>query len=517
ADAGRICEARRLFDEMPERNAVSWNSMIAGLIRNEDLEEARRVFDAMPEKNAVSWNAIISGYAVNCRMEEASVLFEKMEDRNVITWTSMIAGYCRRGEVDEGFLLFQRMPERNVVSWTAMIGGFTWNGLFEEALLLFIAMKKNSEIRPNGETFISLAYACAGLRFPCLGKQLHAQLIFNGIECDVYDGRLSRSLVHMYCSFAKAGYLFNSLPEKDAIAWTAMISGNVQNEHFVEAACLFSEMCAHGVIPLNATYSTLLGAAGALANFDMGRQLHCMLMKTQYIFDVILDNSLISMYAKCGVIDDAYRIFSKMVYRDLVSWNSMIMGYSHHGLAKEALMVFEGMLKSGTHQNSVTLLGILSACSHAGFVSQGLELFNSMSDVYAIQPSLEHYICIINLLGRAGKVKEAEEFVLGLPFKPDHVIWGTLLGVCGLSGTNNEIASRAAKRLLELDPCNAPAHVVLCNIYVANGQLSEEKKLRKEMALKGVRKFPGCSWIIINGTFHVFLSGDKLNPQAAKI
>ncbi len=579
ADAGWIGEARRLFEEMPERNVVSWNSMVVGLIKNGDLEEARMIFQRMPDKNSVSWNAMIAGYAENFRMEEAKVLFDEMQERNVVTWTTMIAGYCRVGSVEEGYCLFRRMPERNIVSWTAMIGGFTWNSFYKEALLLFLEMSVCFDIKPNVETFISLAYACTGLGYPRLGMQLHAQLIINCWAYNDYDGRLSRSLIHMYSTFSmmdcahyiflknlnkcilqsynsmingyirigqlekaenlfdmvpirdkisctsmingylsfgqvlKAHYLFYNMPERDAVAWTAMISGHVQNELFAEATYLFSEMRAQGVSPLNSTYSVLLGATGALSYLDQGRQFHCMLMKTLYEFDLILENSLISMYAKCGEIGDAYNIFSNMINRDSISWNSMIMGFSHHGLANEALTIFEDMLRSGNHPNSVTFLGVLSACSHAGLVSQGWELFSAMSDAFAIQPGLEHYICMINLLGRAGKVKEAEGLVLGLPLEPDHAIWGSLLGVCGFHDTNAETAWRAAKRTLELDPLNAAAHVVLCNIYAANGQHVEETMLRKEMKMKGVRKVPGCSWIMLKGKAHMFLSGDRLHSQ----
>ncbi|XVF13546.1 hypothetical protein REPUB_Repub08aG0216800 [Reevesia pubescens] len=581
--SGRVSEGKRFFDDMPEKNVVSWNSMIGGLIKNGDLEEARLVFDVMPVRNIISWNSMIAGYAENCRMKEARVLFEEMEDRNVVTWTSMIAGYCRAGEVNEGYCLFCRMPERNIVSWTAMIGGFTWNGFYEEALLLFLEMNGNYEIRRNNKTFTSLAYACAGMGFPRLGKQLHAQVIVDGLEDDDYDGRLSRGLIQMYSVFgimncacyifnnnfnnssvqscnsmisgyirigqlekaqyvfeispirdkiswtsmidgylsngqvSEACHLFNNMPERDAVAWTAMISGYVQNEFFIEAAYLFLEMRAQGVFPLNATYSFLFGAAGATTNLDQGRQLHCMLVKTQYEFDLILENSLISMYAKCGLMDDAYRIFSTMVSRDLISWNSMIMGFSHHGLANEALKIFEAMLESGSHPNSVTFLGILSACSHVGLIGKALELFKSMRDIHRIQPSLEHYVSIINLLGRAGRVEEAEEFVISLPFEPDRAIWGALLGVCGFCETDAGIAKHAARKLLELDPMNAPAHVVLCNIYAARGLHMAEQKLRKEMGLKGVRKVPGCSWVQMNGRVYMFKSGDKLHPQADEV
>ncbi|KAK3428870.1 hypothetical protein EUGRSUZ_E00312 [Eucalyptus grandis] len=500
ANAGRIDEAKRLFSDMPERNVVSWNAMVVGLIRNGNLEEAKWIFDAIPVRNVISWNAMISGYTENFRMEEARVLFEQMEERNVVTWTIMVTGYCRIGNVEEAHTLFKKIPEQNVVSWTAMIGGYAWNGFYRESLNIGSCSAQLCNLMING-------YIRSG--------QLEKAKIFfvTAPMCDriswtsMIDGYLSVGQV------SEARELFDVMPDRDSVAWTAIISGYVHNELIPEAIELFSEMRTQGFHPLNLTYATLIGAAGAVANLDQGKQYHSLLLKSNFEHDLIVQNSLISMYAKCGEIDDAHSIFMSMIVRDIVTWNSMIMGYSNHGLVNEALQVFKSMLESGSHPNSTTFLGILSACSHGGLVDRGWEEFNSMREVYAITPGLEHYICMIDLLGRAGKLEEAEDFVLRLPFKPNSSVWGALLGVCGLK-KNSEIAARAAKKLLELDPLNAPAHVVLCNVSAANGQYLDEKILRKEMGQKGVRKTPGCSWIPLKGRVQLFLSGSKISLEA---
>ncbi|CAA7026601.1 unnamed protein product [Microthlaspi erraticum] len=588
-DEGRSDDAVELFDEMPERNVVSWNTLVTGLIKSGDMEKAKQVFDAMPSRDVVSWNAMIKGFIENDGLEEAKVLFESMSERNVVTWTSMVSGYCRYGDVDEAYRLFCEMPERNVVSWTAMISGFAWNEFYREALLLFLEMKKDVDaVSQNGETLISLAYACGGLGvgFHRLGQQVHAQVMFNGWESVDHDGRLARSLVHMYassgliasaqslfdesfdlqsCNIMIKGYLrigdlerantlfkkvesfqdrvswtsmikgyldagdvtrafdmFQKLDDKDGVTWTVMISGLVQNELVAEAASLLSDMVRHGLKPLDSTYSVLLSSAGATSNLDQGKHLHCVIAKTTSCYDpdLILQNSLVSMYAKCGAIDDAYEIFSNMVRRDTVSWNSVIMGLSHHGLADKALKLFKEMLDSEVKPNSVTFLAVLSACSHSGLITRGLELFRAMKETHSIQPGIEHYISMIDLLGRAGKLKEAEEFISTLPFTPDHTVYGALLGLCGLNWRDEDaegVAERAAMRLLELDPVNAPGHVALCNVYAGFGRHEMEKEMRREMGFKGVKKTPGCSWIVVNGRANVFLSGDKSACEKAQM
>ncbi|XP_068663881.1 pentatricopeptide repeat-containing protein At1g32415, mitochondrial-like [Aristolochia californica] len=307
------------------------------------------------------------------------------------------------------------------------------------------------------------------------------------------------------------------MPLRDAVSWTVMISGLVQNELFSEAFELFKEMQISGVTPLSSIYSTLLSVSGALASLELGLQFHCIVHKSCFSSDPVINNSLVSMYAKCGDINGAASIFNSMMIRDVISWNSMILGFAHHGLSGRALELFESMKSNGIKPTSVTFLGLLTACSHSGLTDRGWELFNSMNKIYSIRPDMEHYICMIDLLGRAGRISEAEQFVLGLPFEPGHAIWGALLGMCSIGVKDVVIARRVAKRVLQLEPLNAPAHILLRNIYVANGEHRKEELLSVTMRMKGLRKSPGCSWIRLKGAVHVFLSGDGSHPQSNEV
>ncbi|KHN42634.1 Pentatricopeptide repeat-containing protein, mitochondrial [Glycine soja] len=441
------------------RNGWHDESLLLHYLSNGWHDDARNLLQNSSggdlHSHVVRWTSLLSNFSRHGFVAEARTLFDIMPYRNLVSYNAMLSAYLRSGMLDEASRFFDTMPERNVVSWTVMLGGF-------------------SDAGRVASTCMIAGYLSAG-------------------------------------QVLKAWNLFNDMPDRDSIAWTEMIYGYVQNELIAEAFCLFVEMMAHGVSPMSSTYAVLFGAMGSVAYLDQGRQLHGMQLKTVYVYDLILENSLIAMYAKCGEIDDAYRIFSNMTYRDKISWNTMIMGLSDHGMANKALKVYETMLEFGIYPDGLTFLGVLTACAHAGLVDKGWELFLAMVNAYAIQPGLEHYVSIINLLGRAGKVKEAEEFVLRLPVEPNHAIWGALIGVCGFSKTNADVARRAAKRLFELEPLNAPGHVVLCNIYAANDRHIEDTSLRKEMRMKGVRKAPGCSWILVRGAVHIFFSDNKLH------
>jgi pentatricopeptide repeat protein len=270
-----------------------------------------------------------------------------------------------------------------------------------------------------------------------------------------------------------------------------------------------------GVKPDLKCFASVLPACANLAALEKGMEIHEEINRSEFQLDVFVENALIDMYAKCGQIDKARELFDKMCQRYVVSWNTMIGGYAVHGLGKEAIKLFEQMQQSGVNPDHVTFVCVLSACCHAGLVDEGWQYFDCMGRDYHIQPTMEHYVCMVDLLGRAGRLDEAEDFINKMAIKHASV-WRCLLGVCKLRN-NVELGERVAERLYDLDPENATPYVLLSSIYAAAGRWDDAKNVRRMMKDRMIKKTPGCSWIEVNKQVHAFLMGERSHPQAKEI
>eukprot|EP01018_Ginkgo_biloba_P034728 Gb_12554 [translate_table: standard] len=507
AKCGSVEKARHVFDKMPKRNVVSWNVMIAGYAQNGHVYEAMELFQKMPEQNVVSWNVMIAGFAQNGNVEEALNLFHKMPERNVVSWNAMMAGYVQNGYVNEALKIFKEMPERNVISWNAMITGFAQNGHIEEALKLFKKMPEGNVVSWNA---MIAGYAQNG--------QVDEAL-------ELFQKMPEQNMVSwtsMLAGYAKNGHiedalkLFQKMPKRDVVSWTTMISGYSENGHEEEALKLFQQMQLEGMKPDLQTFSTVLPSCANLAALKQGKEIHEVIIRSGFQSNVIIGSALVNMYAKCGSIETAHNVFENMPQRDVVSWSVMILGYGMHGCVKEALQLFEQMQHCGLNPDHVTFIGVLSACCHAGLVDKGWQYFDRMCQYYHITPAMEHYGCMVDLLGRAGCLDDAHDFINKMPVKPNAAIWGSLLGACRIHN-NIELAERSAEHLFELDPKNAAPYVLLSNIYAVAGRWDDIEKVRKMMKVRGVKKQPGCSWIEVNKQVHTFLAGDRSHPQIQKI
>eukprot|EP01018_Ginkgo_biloba_P012682 Gb_36222 [translate_table: standard] len=536
--SGRIEDAYQVFNKMPERNVVSWNSMITRCVQYGKLEYARHLFDKMPERNVVSWTAMIQGYAQNGRVDDAYQLFDRMPDRDVISWTVMITGYANNGRIDNARQLFDKMPERNIVTWTAMIDGYLQNGRLNDAILLFDKMPErnlfswnamiagyaqNGRVADANQLFnkmpernvVSWNTMIAGYAWS--GSMENARQLF-----DKMPKRNVVSWTTVIAGYARNGlmqnarHLFDKMPERDVISWNAIIAGYAQNWQYEESLKLFSKMQQMGMKPNESSFVSILSACTSLACLEQGKQVHDHIIKNGFESGILLGNALITMYSGCGSIDDAISVFNKMSERDVVSWTAMIRGYAQHGHGKEVLQLFKQMQLAGIKPDHVTLAGVLFACSHAGLVDEGWHFFNSISQVHCITPTVEHYTCMVDLLGRSGRLEEAEDFINIMPFEPNALVWGTLLGACGIH-MNLDIGKRVAEQIFQLNPQNAGAYVLLSNIFAAAGRWDDVVKVRMMMKERGVKKQPGCSWIEVKNRVHAFLVGDRSHPETEKI
>ncbi|KAF8401778.1 hypothetical protein HHK36_012724 [Tetracentron sinense] len=474
--SNQILEAEKLFSQMPDRNVVSWNTMISGYAQFNQIDSAFHLFERMPERNVVSWNTIVTALAQSGRIDEARCHFDLMPERDVISWTAMIAGLSQNGRIDEARELFDKMPERNVVSWNAMITGYAQNLRLDEALDLFERMPERDV--PSWNTMIT------------------------GF---IQNGNLRR-----------ARKLFNEMPGKNVVSWTAMITGNVQDGHSEEALKTFSGMQIEGIKPNQGTFVSILGACSNLAGLGEGKQIHQIISKTMYQNSAFVESALISMYSKCGEIGIAREMFDRSSQRDLVSWNSMVAAYAHHGYGRKAIHLVEEMQELGFKPDDVTYVGLLSACSHSGLVDEGLKYFDELVRDGSVKVREDHYACLVDLCGRAGRLEEAFDFIERLGIKPSACVWGALLGACNVHG-NVKIGKLAANRLLDVEPRNAGTYLLLSNIYASTGRWREAAKVRLKMKDKGLKKQPGCSWIEVGSRVHVFVVGDKSHSQAKLI
>ncbi|WOL13960.1 hypothetical protein Cni_G22740 [Canna indica] len=420
---------------------------------------------------------------------------------------SLMNMYVKFGLVNEAQQLFDAMPVRNVVSWTTMISALVSFKRNEEALRLLISMQREGSA-PNMYTFSSVLRACQTLA--CLWS-IHCCIVKHGLELDVF---VRSALIDVYSKFGDLDYgyrIFKEMTTRDLVVWNSIIGGFAQGGDGYKAINLFTKMQRTGFMANQATLTSVLRACTGMVLLEMGRQVHVHVLKHKR--DLILNNAVLDMYCKCGSLEEADTLFQRMSERDVISWSTMISGLAQNGRSNDALKLFELMKVSGAKPNYITIVGVLFACSHAGLVEDGWYYFRSMKQLFGIEPGREHYGCMVDLLGRAGKLDEALKFVQNMDFEPDTIIWRTLLGACRVHKEAN-LAAHAAKEILRLEPQDQGAYILLSNIYADSHRWNDAEQVRKSLKDRQVKKEPGRSWIEVGKKIHVFLVGDMSHPQA---
>ncbi|KAL6501600.1 hypothetical protein OROGR_026733 [Orobanche gracilis] len=457
---------------------------------------------------------------------------------------TLIDMYGKCGHLKDAVQLFDEMPDKDVASWTSIFTVHNQENLPKHTLILFSDMMSGGGPQPDHFIFASLVNACASLTALKPGLQLHAQFAVSSYSNDdvvksslvdfyskcglpdeaskVFNSIASKNVVSwtslMY-GYARMGrktealQLLGDMPRKNFYSWTALISGFMQCGNCVESFEIFNELRREEVeMEEPFIFSSLIVGSASLAMLELGRQVHKLVISIGYECSSYLSNSLIDMYAKCSDISSADKIFENMKERDIVSWTSIIVGMAQHGRADEALSLYNEMILAGLKPNEVTFTGLMYACSHTGLVDKGRQLFNSMVVDYGLKPSLQHYTCLVDLYSRSGFLKEAENILNSMPFKPDEAVWASLLSACSQTG-KNKIGIRVANYLLQLRPEDPSTCILMSNIYARAAMWERVSTLRKLMVGLELKKKPGYSCVDLGKENEVFYAGETTHPM----
>ncbi|RZB99386.1 Pentatricopeptide repeat-containing protein isoform B [Glycine soja] len=524
AKCGDLFEAHTMFDIMTHRDLVAWNAIIAGfslhVLHNQTIHLVVQMQQAgiTPNSSTVvsvlptvgQANALHQGKAIH------AYSIRKIFSHDVVVATGLLDMYAKCHHLSYARKIFDTVNQKNEICWSAMIGGYVICDSMRDALALYDDMVYMHGLSPMPATLASILRACAKLTDLNKGKNLHCYMIKSGISSDTTVGN---SLISMY---AKCGIIDDSLGfldemiTKDTVSYSAIISGCVQNGYAEKAILIFRQMQLSGTDPDSATMIGLLPACSHLAALQHGACCHGYSVIRGFTENTSICNAIIDMYAKCGKIHISRQVFDRMKKRDIVSWNTMIIGYAIHGLYIEAFSLFHELQESGLKLDDVTLIAVLSACSHSGLVVEGKYWFNTMSQDLNILPRMAHYICMVDLLARAGNLEEAYSFIQNMPFQPDVRVWNALLAACR-THKNIEMGEQVSKKIHMLGPEGTGNFVLMSNIYSSVGRWDDAAQIRSIQRHQGYKKSPGCSWIEISGAIHGFIGGDRSHPQSVSI
>ncbi|KAL6199487.1 hypothetical protein ACLB2K_029271 [Fragaria x ananassa] len=515
-----VVEGRRVFDEMRERNVVSWTSLISGYAWNGWNEQALELFMDMQASGSMA-NPFTYAAVLGVLADEGSVgkgeQVHGMVVKNgyvAITFVcnSLVNMYFKSGMVSEARAVFDGMECRDAVTWNTVIAGYVGNGLELEAFEMFYLMGL-AGVKFTRPVFVTVIKLCASYEELDFARQLHCRVLKSGLES---HRNIETALLVAYSKCREMDDAFNMFSMmqgvKSVVTWTAMISGYLQNGGTEKGVKLFCEMSREGVRPNDFTNftHTIPEAEKVFQTIDE-KDIVAWLNNT-----LCLSSALVTMHAKMGNIESANEVFKRQGERDLVSWNSMISGYAQHGQGNKVLEVFEELCRRNLEIDGITFILIISACTHAGLVDEGKRYFNMMVQDYHIDPTMGHYSCMVDLYSRAGKLEKAMNLINSMPCIADANVWRALLGACRVH-RNLELGKLAAEKLISLQPQDSAAYVLLSNIYAAAGNWQERDKVRRLMNERKVKKQPGYSWIEVKNKTYTFLAGDVSHPLSNHI
>lgn len=544
-----IDDACCLFNLLHCRNSLLWSLMLVGFVRCNMMTDAMNLFERMPIRDVVSWTSLMSGYSRSGEeCGKALELFLWMRARgealaNEFTYDcilrvcgklgaldygkcvhgclmkcgfeldqsvcgALIEFYCNCDAVENAMRVSNQLNSPCLSASNTLIASLVSAGRIENAELVFNQMIERNSVTYN---LMIKGYAQEG-------RIADSKNLFAEMPCkNIVSLNTMISVYHQNGDLDEAVNIFNHIKqEKNTVTWNSMISGYIQDDQNTEALKLYAAMRRSSVECSRSTFSALFRACASIGTLQQGRMLHAHLSKTPFESNTYVGTSLVDMYAKCGSITDARTSFNNIDSPNIASWTALINALAHSGHATEAILMFFQMIKKGIDPNVVTFVGLILACGHAGMVNEGMNFFNSMQKNYGLVPTLEHYACMVDLLGRSGLVREAEKFITEMPVEADTAIWGALLNACWFC-MDLEVGENVAERMLSFDSKNITAFVVMSNIYAKLGKWQEVMKVRKRLRELNVKKIPGCSWIEVKEIVHVFCVEDRNHPQRDEI
>ncbi|XP_050214354.1 pentatricopeptide repeat-containing protein At2g13600-like [Mercurialis annua] len=583
--SGKISHAEKVFLSIPNPSLFCFNSMLYGYSNSYGIGKALNLFNRMPERDNVSWSTMISvlsqhglsvpslsmfidmctqGFRPNsmtfaCVLGACTSICDIKWGTHIHAWmvrmgtiidvyvgNGLVDMYAKFGRLDLARRVFNSLIEHNAVSWTSLINGTAHCGNEEEALLLFNQMRQ-IPIALDEFTLAIILKVCSHPNSVFIGSQLHAITIKTGMASFVTVGN---SLITMYSkcddpqkaisvsemmkvrniitwtaminAFSKAGDVknaqacFEKTPDCNVITWNSMISMYIQHGFWECSLKLYVQMQRERIIPDDITFATSISACADLAMLKLGTQIIVQAEKLGFGSDVSVANSVVTMYSRCGQIDEAQKVFDLISMKNLVSWNSMIAGYAQNGHGRIAIEIFKSMLRMEYKPDHITYISVLSGCSYAGLVTEGKHYFDSMTKDYGILPTHEHFTCMVDLLGRAGLLEQAKTLIKEMPFMPNVDVLGALLSACKIHW-NSKLAEFAAKNLLELDVDKSGGCILLAHIYSDCGKLEDVADIRKLIKDKGIQKNPGYSWIEVDNQVNVFAVNETNHPRIKEI
>ncbi|CAA7055384.1 unnamed protein product [Microthlaspi erraticum] len=518
---GKTVNARKVFDLMPQRNVVSWTSLMKGYQDSGFDSEVLKMFKSMvfsgeseSRPNEYVATVVLKSCSSSLRLEEGKqchgcFLKHGLTSHEFVR-NCLVYMYSSCSGTREAIRILDNLQYCDLLAYNSALSGYLEFGALREGVDVLRKMAREDFVWDNF-TYMSCLKLCSSLKDLEMARQIHSRIVRAGLDEEGVTG----ALINMYGKCGKVLYaqrVYDNTKDRNIVMKTSLMDAYFQDKSFEDALNLFAEMDTKEVHPNDYTFAVLLNSVSELSLLKHGDLVHGLVVKSGFQSHVMVCNALVNMYAKSGSIEDTWKVFSGMSFRDRVTWNTLICGFSHHGLGREALEAFDKMMTSGEIPNHITFIGVLQACSHIGFVEEGHYYFNQVMKQFGVEPDLRHYTCIVRLLSKAGLFKEVETFMRTAPIEWDVVAWRSLLNACYVR-RNYSLGKKIAEYAIEMYPNDSGMYILLSNIHAKSKEWEGVAKVRTLMKQRRVKKEPGISWISIRNQVYVFLSEDNQHRE----